>query len=314
MIYNTFLLQGCSCSSTKHRAYVHNPLTQYDHIYTQKTYLPSLRPQPFSQPTQLLRNLTRQHIMHRKQRMQSIQPKVLIHRHPTARVKRILRRRPIRIRRAVPRRIPDPRRRRIRRRVVEDRGEHRMGVEGGDRGVGVRGREVRGEVRRARVPVADGLRFERGRGAAVDRGARAAVHGRHVQEEEVARAGLVQGVDGGGVDGEDGGEERGVLCGVGVADVVDAEEEGEQAVGAGPAVRGVVLGGVDGLEFGGDLVAKGEHGGIVGRDEARVDGGAAVGQVVCFDEGLVVGDGEVVGPDGAVGGGIAWVCWVSERV
>ena len=62
-------------------------------------------------------------------------------------------------------------------------------------------------------------------------GERRAVDGRDVEEEEIARPGLVEGIRETGVGCEVGGEDvAGVGLVVGVADVVDAEEEGKKGV------------------------------------------------------------------------------------
>lgn len=59
-----------------------------------------------------------------------------------------------------------------------------------------------------------------------------AVDGRHVQEQKVPSSGLVQLVDETGVFGKDDGVERCVLGRIAVADVVDADEDPEESVGA----------------------------------------------------------------------------------
>lgn len=138
--------------------------------------------------------------------------------------------------------------------------------------------------RKPRIPVQNNLALVLNRPPAVvlvER-ERRQVDGRRAQEQEVARArgvGLVEQV---GVHGEDGVVERAVVQPPAVADVVDADEEGEERRGGGPgdACRGGGVRAVRGQEFRFDLVFEREDGWRVGRYEGGVDGGAAVGEVV----------------------------------
>ena len=216
--------------------------------------------------------------------MQRIQPKVLIHRNPTARIEIIHRRRPVLIPDAVIRRIQQPGGFRVLLRVVEDGVEERVAVEQERRRVGVSGSEIFDERGGHLVEDGDGSGFSGGGVGAVDGRPGGAVDRRHVDEEVVPRAGRVQLVDDVGVDGEyrvDDGAEVGAI---GVADVVDANPEREEGASGVPGhARGVAGVAVDGQEFLLDLLAEREDGWEVGGDEGGVDCCAAVGEVVGFD-------------------------------
>jgi len=142
---------------------------------------------------------------------------------------------------------------------------------------------------------------------------RATIHGRHVEEDEVPRARVIQLLDEAIVDGEDlviedrGG---GVAEPPAVPDVVDAHEDPEERVGARPGGRE----GVGGDEELLDLVGEGEHLWGVGGYERGGDGGAAVGEVVGEQLRGVVFDGEEIDPVRSVGGGPAGVAGVSQWV
>lgn len=130
------------------------------------------------------------------------------------------------------------------------------------------------------------------------------LHGRHAEEQKVARPRCVYLLDQAAVARENGIVQRAVVQPPRVADVVDADEEGEERVRRGPGGVGRVRA-VAGDELLFDLVCEREDGGCVGGDEGGVDGCATVGQVVGFDEGSVVGCGEEAGPVGAIRGGPA---------
>ena len=106
-----------------------------------------------------------------------------------------------------------------------------------------------------------------------------------------------------GVRGENGVVEGSIVEPPAVSYVVDADEEGEErGVGRPGDGRGGGVRAVDREEFGGYLVFEGENGGRVGGHERRVDGGAAVGEVVGqYGVALVRGEGEEADPVGAVG-------------
>ena len=214
----------------------------------------TINPPPSS--SQLRHNLLCHGIVHRVRRMQRIQPKVPVDRNATALVEVVPRRRSALIRTTILGRIPVQRRLRIAAGLVQDLREERIGVELKNRGIRIRQREIRRQPLEAEVEGRDVRALEFLGGRSQGKGAGRAVDGRHVDEEEVARADLVELVDEAGVGGEDGGVERGVALGVGVADVVDAEEEGEEGVGRGPVV-GEVERDVVGEELVVDLLAKG---------------------------------------------------------
>ena len=219
--------------------------------------------------------------------MQTIQPKIPIDRHPAHGIKVILRRRAVLIRLAIPRRVQIARRGRIAARLIQHLRKEGIGIELENRGVGVRRRQVRRQPLEAKVEGGNVRALEVLRRGAEDHGSGRAVDGRHVDEEEVACAGLVELVDEVGVGGEDGGVEGGVLFGVAVAHVVDAEEGAEEGIGRGPVV-GEVEHDVVGDELVVDLRAEVEHDGQVWGDEAGVHRRAAKGEVVGFDKGFVV--------------------------
>ena len=216
--------------------------------------------------------------MRRVRRVQRIQPEVLIHRDPTARIEIIHRRRAIFVPDAVTRRVQQPRGFGILARVVEDAAEERVAVEQKRGRVGVGGSQVFDQRGRHGVESADRSAFESGGIGAVDSRARAAVHGRHVDEEVVARAGGVELVDDVSVDGEDLAFDAGEIGAVAVPDVVDPDPEREERGAGVPGhAAGVGGGAVDGEEFVLDLLAQREDGGEVGGYEGGVDGCAAEG-------------------------------------
>ena len=140
------------------------------------------------------------------------------------------------------------------------------------------------------------------------------VNRRHAQEQEIPGPSRVDGFEQTVVDGEDLVVQRG--CGVqppAVADVVDADPKGEEGVGVFPGGGGGALA-VDGDVLVLDLVLEAEDCGGVGGDEGAVYGGAAVGHVVGFYLGGVVGCGEEADPVGAVGGSPAGPWGVAEGV
>lgn len=266
--------------------------------------------------TELLRNRLGSRIVHPKRRMQRVQPKILVHAPAlTALVIRIPRLRPVLIVLTVIGRIRIRRRLRVDARIVEHGGEERVRVEEEDARVGVRAAQVGGEGGDVGVEGGDRRGFVCDAPFALADGQGRAVDGRHVEEEEVARAGLVQGVDQTSVSLEVGGEDVArVGLVVRVADVVDAEEGGEERVVALPGEGALRAVGVEGQELVFDLVAHGEDCREVLGDEALVDHRAAVGQVERLERRGVVGCGEEVDPVGPVGGGVAWVGRVAEGV
>ena len=104
-----------------------------------------------------------------------------------------------------------------------------------------------------------------------------------------------------------------ILCAVGVAHVVDAKEGGEQAVIGGPA--GNIGGGcVHWKELCVDLMNEVKDGGQVLGNQGSVHRSTTICQVVCLNKALVIFDGQVVYPAGAVDSGVAGIWRVSERI
>jgi hypothetical protein len=139
-------------------------------------------------------------------------------------------------------------------RVVQHGGEEHVGVEEERGRVGIAGREVHGKAFDVRIESGDVGLFEREDVGTLLGGERGAIENRgYVDEEEVARAGCAELVDDVRVDGEDFASDGG---GVGVllrvADVVDADLDGEEGRGRGLGDEGLVA--VDREELSLDLL------------------------------------------------------------
>ena len=156
-------------------------------------------------------------------------------------------------------------------------------------------------VLQLRIPQLDHLPLVLDRVLAIRQRQRGKVHRRDAEEEEVPRAGRVDGFEQAVVDREDLVVQRGRRVEPpAVADVVDADPEGEEGVGVFPGGGGGVIA-VNWNVLVLDLVLEAQYCGGVGGDEGAVDGGATVGQVVGLDFGGVVGGCEESDPVGSVG-------------
>ena len=264
------------------------------------------------QSLHLLRDLLRHDVLHEIRRMQAVEPEVLVDRDAARRIESIQLRRTVGVRIAVRRRVLVVRGLRVGGRVLEHLREDAVRIVQEHRHVPVRVLHVGCQGGEAVVEVLD-VAVLRGLdlGALCD-GQGREVDGRHVEQEEVAGAGLVEFLQQAGVDVEDGVEDGGrVGLVVGVADVVDAEEGGEEGVGRGP-VRVLLPLDVVREELLIHLLPEAEHLRLVGLDQGRIHGGAAVGEVVGQDPRLVVFERELVDPARPVDGGVAWVGWIAQ--
>lgn len=168
-------------------------------------------------------------------------PKVLIRRHAALLVKGIRRRRPARVRPTHPRRIANLRRLRVRFRILKRQPEQRVGIDGENLDVRVRGLESGEHVRQESVEGGDVLLDHTGLLEAEPYDGRRSFNGGDVEDEEVARVVRVEGLEEAVVVGDDFGEDVGRVEARGADDVVDAEPEAEESVAGGPAdVDGVV--------------------------------------------------------------------------
>jgi hypothetical protein len=115
--------------------------------------------------------------------------------------------------------------------IVQNLVEDPVSVEDKGRRINVSVAEIRSHSRNIGVVGRDITRFQLLRRTALRGGERGTIDGRHVEEEEVARAALVKHIHQAGVLCdilcEDGGR---VSVAVGVANVVDAKEAGEKGV------------------------------------------------------------------------------------
>lgn len=183
---------------------------------------------------QLLGNSLRSNIHHPKCRMKGVEPKVLIHGNTARSIKRVPARSTILIRNTIVRGVLVRARLDVATWVIEDLVEYGIGIEEESSGVMVCPCEVLLEFDETVVPVLDVSCLERLGCGALCGGQWCSVDWRHVEEEEVASAGLVELVDEASVLLEDDGIERGILCSVAVANVVDSDEDAEESVVAGP--------------------------------------------------------------------------------
>ena len=114
------------------------------------------------------------------------------------------------------------------------------------------------------------------------------------------------------VDNEDVSVESSVLLPVGVSNIIDSEESGEQAVRGRPL--SCVLVNVVWDEFLVDLRPEVEHCGQVLGDKICRDSCTSVCQIVGLYEALIVGDCQKIHPVRPVRRGVAWVRRVSQRI
>ena len=138
------------------------------------------------------RNLIRQRLVHRISRMQRIQPKILVHRNATARVKSSGSGGTILIRRAISRCVFVPCRLRRRVWVVQDTGEQPIGIKLEDCCILMSGLEIVGHGLDAEVEVANVRGFKGYCGLSLHSGARRTINRWDVEDEEVAGAVIIK--------------------------------------------------------------------------------------------------------------------------